>query len=220
LLTEANARVVAISTSRGALFNPKGLDVEWLRKLAAEVGSQVVEFYPDAERIGRAELLELPVDLLCPCARHNSVHVANADRVKARIISAGANNPVTPEAERMLFKRGVLCLPDFVTNSGGVLGGTMEFASVDRLEIAEFIERHIGERIAWILSESDRQGVLPRDIAVPLSLSRFNRVRQHAGHKTLRNRFFQAGLELYRSGWIPGRLVASLSLPYFKRSLG
>lgn len=219
LFSQVNARIVAVSTSRGAIFDSKGLDIKQLRRLAVETGSHMVELYPDAERIDRAALLELPIDLLCPCARHSSVHIGNAERVRARIICAGANNPVTPEAERILLSRGVLCLPDFITNSGGVLGGTMEFASVDRVEIREFIESHIGPRIARLLGAADRQGVLPRDIAVPLAMRRFDQVRQKFRHSTLRSRFFEAGLELYRRGWIPGRLVASLSLPYFKRSL-
>ncbi|MGI0024248.1 MAG: Glu/Leu/Phe/Val family dehydrogenase, partial [Nitrososphaera sp.] len=165
LLANANARVAAISTSRGAIFNPKGLDMKRLIKLATEAGSQVIDLYTEAERIDRSALIELPVDLLCPCARHNSLNEDNSERVKARIISPGANNPITPEAERTLFKRGVLCLPDFVTNCGGVLGSTMEFASVRRGLIEAFIDRYIGARIDLLLSESASHRVLPRDIA-------------------------------------------------------
>lgn len=219
LFSQANARIVAVSTSRGAIFNPRGLDVKLLNELSVQVGSRVIDIYPDAERIDKAELLELPVDLLCPCARHDSLHSGNASRVRARIICGGANNPVTPEAERLLFESGIMCLPDFVTNSGGVLGGTMEFASVDRVTIEAFIDRHIGARITWILSEAERQGVLPRDVVVPLALRRFDEVRQNAEYKTLSTRFFETGLELYRRGWIPARLVAHLSLPYFEKSL-
>ncbi len=219
LFNRVNAPIVAISTSRGAIFNPKGLDVKLLIELVARVGSRVVDLYTDAEHIDRTTLLELPVDLLCPCARHNSVHIGNADHIRARIICPGANNPITPEAERILLSRGVLCLPDFVTNSGGVLGGTMEFASVDKIRIAAFIEHHIGPRIAWLLSEAKRQSVSPRDIAAPFALRRFDQMRQNVRQSTLRSRFFEAGLEFYRRGWIPGRLVASLSLPYFKRAL-
>lgn len=219
LLAQANACIVAISTTQGAIFNPRGLDVKELNKLATKVGSHVVDLYTDAEIIDRAALLELPVDLLCPCARHNSLHVENASRILARIICPGANNPITPEAEQMLFEQGVLCLPDFVTNCGGVLGGTMEFASVSRKQIESFIERYIGVRIDWLLDEAARQRLLPREIAVPLALRRFERVRQNATHPTLLSRLFEAGLEFYRRGLVPEPLVASLSLPYFQRKL-
>ena len=219
LLAEANARVVAISTSRGAILNPQGLDVKRLGRLAAESGSRVVDLYADAERIDRAALLELPVDVLCPCARHNSLHVGNASRVSARILCPGANNPVSPEAEQILFERGVLCLPDFVTNCGGVLGGTMEFASVGQRQIVSFLERHIGKRIVWLLDEVVRQHRLPREIAAPLALRRHEQMRRSAAHPSLLGRFFEVGLDFYRRGWIPGRLVTPLSLLYFERSL-
>ena len=219
LLAAANARVVGISTWRGAIFNPEGLDLKRLNQLATEVGSRMVDLYADAERIDRTQLLELPVDLLCPCARHDSLHAGNADSVAARIICPGANNPITPEAERMLFERGVLCLPDFVTNSGGVLGSTMEFASVGRDRIAAFIERHIGERITWLLDEAAQGHILPREVAVPFALSRFDRMRRDAAHPTPFSRIRKGGVELYRRGWIPGRLVATLSLPYFEKLL-
>jgi len=219
LLSNADIKVVAISTSQGALYDPSGLEVDWLVRLADEAGSRVVEVYREAEFIDREALLELPVDILCPCARWNSIHSGNATRISAHIICPGANNPVTPEAESTLFKRGVLCLPDFVTNCGGVLGGTMEFASVSREKITAFIDRHIGARIAWLLKEAEAKCVLPREVAVPLALQRFQQVRQGAHHPTPIGRLFKAGLELYRRGWIPGPLVGTLSQYYFKRTL-
>jgi glutamate dehydrogenase/leucine dehydrogenase len=220
LLDDAGVRVVAVSTSNGAIYNPRGLDVRLLRKIAAEAGSRVVEQYDDAEKIGLADLFELPVDILCPCARHESLHAGNAPRVLSRIVCPGANNPVTPDAERILYGRGVLCLPDFVTNSGGVLGGTMEFASVPRRRIEAFTDRHIGARIADILMEAEKQGVTPRDIAGPLALRRFAQVKHNADHSTPLRRLFNRGLELYHRGLIPASLVSKLALPYFERVVG
>ena len=219
LLARSGIRVVAISTSRGALYNPRGLDVDRLLLLAEEAGSRVVEVYPEAEWIDREKLLELPIDILCPCARWNSLNMSNAPRILAKVICPGANNPVTPDAEHALFERGVLCLPDFVTNCGGVLGGTMEFASVSRERISTFINHHIGVRTAWLLNEAKSKHQLPREVAVPFALRRFNQVAQSAEHPTPLNRLFNLGLEFYRHGWIPGRLVAPLSLRYFEKLL-
>ncbi len=178
-----------------------------------------MEVYREAERIDREKLLELPVDILCPCARWNSLNMSNAPRILAKVICPGANNPITPDAEHALFERGVLCLPDFVTNCGGVLGGTMEFASVSRERISTFINHHIGVRIAWLLNEAKSKHQLPREVAVPFALRRFNQVAQSAEHPTPLNRLFNLGLEFYRHGWIPGRLVAPLSLRYFEKLL-
>ena len=219
LLASANVCVAAVSTSEGAIYNPNGLDMKRLKELAVNSGSHLVDFYSDAERIERATLLELPVDLLCPCARHNSLTVENAPRIEAKIICPGANNPVTPEAERILFERGVLCLPDFVTNSGGVLGGTMEFAAVDRERIEEFIMQHIGRRVAWLLDEASQQRLLPREIATPFAMSRFSRMQRNADKPSMSSRTFALGLELYRRGWLPRSFSAILSPCFFKKRL-
>jgi glutamate dehydrogenase (NAD(P)+) len=219
LLAGEGIKVIAISTGRGALYNPSGLDVGRLMRLAEEAGSRVVEVYREAEWIDRQKLLELPVDILCPCARWNSLTMSNAPRISASIICPGANNPITSDAEHALFERGVLCLPDFVTNCGGVLGGTMEFASVSKEKIATFINHHIGARIAWLLNEAKSKHKLPREVAEPFALDRFIYVAQRAERPTALSRLFDFGLECYRQGWIPGRLVAPLALRYFKKQL-
>ncbi|MBW2276814.1 MAG: Glu/Leu/Phe/Val dehydrogenase [Deltaproteobacteria bacterium] len=219
MLGECGARVVAVSTSRGALFDPRGLDLERLQALAEESGSRVVELYEGGTRLACEELLELEVDILCPCARHDSIHADNVGSIAARIISPGANNPVTPAAEIALAKRGVLCLPDFVTNSGGVLGGTMEFASVKTPVIRSFIERHLGERMGWMLKEAERRQTTPRELATAMAMARSAEVRAGSEHPSLFGRALGSTLKLYRHGWIPGRLVAPLSLRYFRAAL-
>jgi glutamate dehydrogenase (NAD(P)+) len=219
LLDRAGIQVVAISTSRGALYDPQGLDVDRLVRLADQVGSRIVETYHEAQFVDREDLIELPVDILCPCARWNSINSGNAARISARVICPGANNPITPDAESALFERRVLCLPDFVTNCGGVLGGTMEFASVRRERITTFIDHHIGRRILWLLGEAKAKQCSSREVAMPLALHRFQEVRLGADHPTPIGRLFKTALELYRRGWIPGPLVGTLSLHYFKRTL-
>lgn len=95
----------------------------------------------------------------------------------------------------------------------------MEFASVSREKITAFIGRHIGIRIASLLNEAKSKHQLPREVAVPFALRRFNQVAQSAEHPTPLSRLSNLGLEFYRQGWIPGRLVAPLALRYFKKRL-
>jgi glutamate dehydrogenase (NAD(P)+) len=219
LLSDAKARVVAISTSRGAIYNPKGLDMERLSQLAKEKSSGVVDIYDDAERIDRESLLEIPVDILCPCARHYTIHAGNAHSISAKIICPGANSPVTDEAEHILFERGVLCLPYFVTNSGGVLGGTMEFASVNKKKIEEFIDLHIGSRIASILDEAYRRKLPSIEIAEDIALRHFNKVCQASAQPKIKSKLFELALDLHRRGLVPGPIVGSLAPRYFERIL-
>ena len=154
LLADAGARVVAISTRKGAIYDARGLDVARASALAREAGSGVVDLYGGVSRLDCAELIELPVVALFPCARHHSVRADNASAVRAQMVCPGANDPVTADAERLLTGRGVLCVPDFVANAGGVLGGTLAFASVGDAAIAGFIEHRFGPRVAWLLEEA------------------------------------------------------------------
>jgi glutamate dehydrogenase (NAD(P)+) len=216
-LAQEKVRVVAISTRRGAIFNPSGLDVKALNKLAADAGSRVVEQYSHAERMDLGALLELPVELLCPCAGYHTLRVENASRMTARAICPGANNPVTPEAERVLLERGVLSLPDFVTNCGGVLGGTLAHASVTSKGIETFIERNVGPFIAWLIEESKRRHTLPREIAEEIAMRRFNRVSRPSRKDSALNEIIKTGMGLYERGWVPRLVAGALSLIYLER---
>jgi glutamate dehydrogenase/leucine dehydrogenase len=147
------------------------------------------------------------------------VHVDNADRIQARIIAAGANNPITPEAERRLFARGVVCLPDFVTNCGGVLGGRMDLASIDSGRIAAFVAQYLGARMARLLEESAATKIPTRDIAEPLALRRLEQVRLRNERFGPQRRLFHLAMDAYRRGLVPCSLVGVLALPYFRRML-
>ena len=77
--------------------------------------------------ITNAELLELEVDVLAPCALENQITSENADRIKAKVITEGANGPTTPEADEILFKKGIVVIPDILANSGGVVVSYFEW---------------------------------------------------------------------------------------------
>jgi glutamate dehydrogenase (NAD(P)+) len=111
-------KTVAISDSRGGIYNPNGLPLEAAMAHKQMTGS-VVNF-PGAESITNAELLELDVAVLIPAALENQITAANAGDVKARIVAELANGPTTPEADEILSKNGVYVIPDFLCNAGGV----------------------------------------------------------------------------------------------------
>jgi glutamate dehydrogenase (NAD(P)+) len=215
LLHERGANVVAISTSRGGLYRAGGLDVVRLARHATEAGSGFVE--DEHDTIPRAALLELPVDLLCPCARFHSIHAGNVARVSARAICAGANDPVSPEAEQVLFDRGIPYPPDFLTNCGGVLGGTLEFAGVpfDRIEV--LIEEHLRRRVSDLLERAEQLGVAPRSIAESQALERHAMVRARSEHPSLLQRLVSLGIEGYRRGWVPKPVVSRIAPKYLAR---
>ena len=125
LMSEAGLRVVAVSDSKSGTYNPKGLDLDALREHRQVRGT--VGAFRGGEEVTNAELLELPVTVLVPAAIENQVTAKNADRVKARLITEGANVPLTPEADRILHDRDVFVIPDILANSGGVIVSYFEW---------------------------------------------------------------------------------------------
>ncbi len=111
-------KVIAVSDSRGGIFNAEGLDYNAVQKHKAETGS-VVNF-PGAKPITNEALLELDVTVLFPSALENAIHEKNAGKVRAKISAELANGPTTPEADAILHKNGVYVIPDFLCNAGGV----------------------------------------------------------------------------------------------------
>lgn len=111
-------KVVAVSDSKGGIYNPDGLDPQAVIAHKDKTGS-VVNF-PGAKNITNAELLELPVVVLIPAAMENQITEQNAGNIRARIVAELANGPTTPEADQILFKNGVYVIPDFLCNAGGV----------------------------------------------------------------------------------------------------
>jgi glutamate dehydrogenase (NAD(P)+) len=121
ILAGMGCKVVAVSDVSGALYNPKGLDIDSLIKHVAKSPNHLLEGYRgDAEPISGDALLLLDVDVLVPAAMENQITAANADLIKARAIVEGANGPTTPEADSILADRGVIVVPDILANAGGV----------------------------------------------------------------------------------------------------
>ena len=124
-LTEQGAIVLAVSDSRGGIYNEAGLDMAAVLAHKQETGA--LEGLRGAESITNEELLLLDCDVLAPCALEQVITSSNADQVKAKIIAEGANGPVTPAADEILDDRGVLILPDVLANAGGVVVSYFEW---------------------------------------------------------------------------------------------
>jgi len=115
---EYDSKVIAISDSKGAIVNTKGIDPHQVIEHKRRTGS-VVEF-PNADSISPAELLTLDCDVLIPAALENAIPKEMAPKIKAKIIAEGANGPTVPEADRILYENGTFVLPDILANAGGV----------------------------------------------------------------------------------------------------
>jgi glutamate dehydrogenase (NAD(P)+) len=132
LLHRIGTKVIAVSDSKGGILDLKGLDIPKVVEHKAKTGS--VTGFPGAKPILSEEVLELECDVLIPAALENQITLANADRVKARIVAEAANGPTTPGADRILHEKGIFVIPDILANAGGVTVSYFEWVQ----DLAEF----------------------------------------------------------------------------------
>jgi glutamate dehydrogenase (NAD(P)+) len=147
----AGAKVIAISDSKGGLYNPKGLDLD--QALSCKHHYQC--FLTDqvkAEQITNQELLELECDILVPSALENQITKENAPQLHCRMVAEGANGPTTPEADAILFDRGIFVIPDILANAGGVTVSYFEW--VQNLQELLWSEEEVSERLQRIMSRA------------------------------------------------------------------
>jgi glutamate dehydrogenase/leucine dehydrogenase len=124
-LTEKKARVVAISDSRGGVFNSRGIDP--LKASRYKDRSGTVVGMPGTSRISNDDLLALKCDILVPAALENAITLNNVDQIKAKIVAEAANGPTTPHADEVLARKGIMLLPDILANAGGVTASYFEW---------------------------------------------------------------------------------------------
>jgi glutamate dehydrogenase/leucine dehydrogenase len=173
-LSERGARLVAASDSQGALVDPDGLPVEELIAWS-RAGRPLVAFDRaggGAARADREALIAVDCDILVPAARPDVITEANVDDVRTRMVLEGANIPLTAKAEAVLHDRGVLCLPDWIVNAGGVICGSVEHAGGTRALAFAQIEETVRANTATVIAQSAEEGELPRDVADRLAVSR------------------------------------------------
>ncbi len=146
------SKIIAVSDSKGSIYNQQGLDPHQVLKHKTETGS-VINF-PKGEKISNAELLELSVDILCPAGLETVITKKNAPRIKARIVAELANGPTTPEADAILYHNGVFSIPDFLCNAGGVTVSYFEW--VQGLHRYFWDEDEVHQRLGNVMTKAFR----------------------------------------------------------------
>ncbi len=169
-LSEKGAMLVATADSRGAIHNAQGLDVGRLIELK-RARKSVVDL-PQAERLEANALLDVDCDIWIPAARPDVINEDNAHRLKTKLIVEGANIPITEQAERYLHEKGVLCIPDFIANAGGVICAAMEYQQASEKAAFETIEEKLRVNTEAVLEAARRRHILPRTAATELAVQR------------------------------------------------
>lgn len=160
------AKVIAISDSKGGVYNEKGLDVKGVLEEKAKSKGIVCRAKDEIE-ITNQELLELNCDLLVPAAIENQINQENASRIQARIIVEGANGPTTLEADEILNERGIFVVPDILANAGGVTVSYFEW--VQNLQELIWSEEEVQERLTRIMQRGFKE-VLELSLSKKISM--------------------------------------------------
>ncbi len=168
-LSKDGAKIIATSDSKGAVYNENGLDVRELLRIKSRGGS-VTE--SNEKKIPAESIFELDVDVLIPAARAYVINEKNAHNVRAKIIIEGANIPMTIEIEKKLHQKGVLIIPDFIANAGGVISSYVEHIGGKTEEVFPMIERKIVPNTIAVLERSKQKGMMPRDAGMEIAKER------------------------------------------------
>lgn len=180
LLAKKGAILVAASDSVGSIMNPDGIDVAALIR-HKESGEPVTTF-PDGKRGDGDAIIDVECEIWIPAARPDVIHAANVDRLQAKVIAQGANIPCTLEAEQILHNRGVLVLPDFIANAGGVICAAVEYHGGTESQALAIITEKIRDNTRQVLTSMRDNDCLPRTAAIAMARDRVKtamRFRRH-----------------------------------------
>jgi len=175
-LHKMGCRIVAISDSKGGIYKPEGIDLNEIVAHKKKTGT--VMSYEGAKTITNKELLELECAVLIPAALENLITGDNAPKIRAKMIVEGANGPTTPEADEVLYKKGVFVVPDILANAGGVTVSYFEW--IQNLHREQWTEEEVNRKLeekmvnafADVLETSKKYNVHMRTAAYMLSVKR------------------------------------------------
>ncbi len=171
-LAEKGAAIVAAADSGGTISSGAGLDVEQLSAIKLEGGS-VTDYSGPGAVVGDAEaILDVSCEVWIPAARPDVIRVDNLERLSTQMVVPGANIAVTADAEQALHERGVLCLPDFIVNAGGVICAAMEYQGASAATAFQAIEDKLRGNVGAVLEIVERESCTPRQAGVDLALAR------------------------------------------------
>ena len=169
-LSAKGTRLVAASDTRGTLVDPSGVDVAAL--IATKASGKTVCDHPRGEKRDVDAIVDVECDIWIPAARPDVIREDNVARLRTRLVLQGANIPFTPGAERSLHDRGVLVVPDFIANAGGVICAAMEYHGATESQAFQVIQEKIRANTLAVLEGAKAHGVLPRAAAVALAEAR------------------------------------------------
>lgn len=174
-VTEAGGKVVAVSDSKGMIENREGFDFQKLTEAKAQKGT--VTTYGEGSVYPSHDIIGVDCDVLVTAAIPDLVRDTDVSKIKAKLIVEGSNIPMSVAAEEALHHRGVLVIPDFVANAGGVISSWCEYEGKDEKFMFKTVEEKIVKNTEKVLKRSERDGRMPRQVAEQIAKERVEAAR-------------------------------------------
>jgi glutamate dehydrogenase/leucine dehydrogenase len=166
-LAQRGVRIAALADIEGAIYNREGLKINELMALKAQ-GRPITDYRP-AQKLPREKIYELPLEILIPAAVSDVINEKNWPKVRAKIIVEAANIPIPEDIENNLWQKGILIVPDFVANAGGVISSYAEYRGQSQEIMFQTVEAKIRKAVEKVLAASQKQRQNPRKIALALA---------------------------------------------------
>lgn len=176
-LSDMGAVMVAASDSKATVYDPDGLDVNEL--IDHKNSGLSLSEYKKGKVLKRDDVIAIECEIWIPAARPDVITETNVDQMKTRLIVAGANIPATAEAEKILFKKGIINVPDFVANAGGVICAAMEYQGATESSVFESIKDKIRRNTQQVLEDSANKKIAPRQAATELATARVKKAMEY-----------------------------------------
>lgn len=169
-LIENGYNVVAVSDSKGVIYNEKGFNFSKLKQIKEKTGT--VTNYNDGKVLPSHEITNLNTDILITAAIPDLIKIGDVDNLKFKLIVEGSNIPTTQDVEEILHKKNVLVVPDFVANAGGVISSYVEYIGKDEKYMFKLVEEKIKKNTELVLSNSEKKNCSPRESALEIAEKR------------------------------------------------
>lgn len=175
-LSEKGVKIVAVSDSKGCIYNQDGIDFDKVAKVKEE--TRTVINYNPGKVLKNEEIFELPVDVLIPAAVPDVITKKNVNKVKSKIIVQGSNIPIPHDIEKVLHEKDILVVPDFVANAGGVISSYVEYIGGTPEQMFKLVEEKEKKNTKLVLDKAKKEKLNPRDAAMEIAQERVKKAME------------------------------------------
>ena len=169
-LVEMGAKIIVLADANGAIYQEEGFDEKEIEKIIKERKS--LNEYPYGQKISAERFWEIETDILIPASVTNVINDTNKNKIKTKMIIEAGNIPMSLEIEKEFFKKGIMVVPDFIANAGGVISSYAEYRGYNPKKMMEVIEKKITKNVKIILMKSIKEQKDPRDVGMEIAMER------------------------------------------------